>query len=45
MKCELENPLILICEKKIAGLASLLPILEKVVQVRPGAQGDLSRGA
>lgn len=34
MKCELENPLILICEKKISGLASLLPILEKVVQVQ-----------
>ncbi|KAG1672436.1 hypothetical protein FOA52_013222 [Chlamydomonas sp. UWO 241] len=31
MKCELENPLILICEKRIAGLQSLLPILEKVV--------------
>lgn len=34
MKCELENPLILICEKKISGLASLLPILEKVVQIQ-----------
>jgi chaperonin GroEL len=34
MKCELENPLILICEKKISGLQSLLPILEKVVQAQ-----------
>ncbi|KAF5841262.1 GroEL-like apical domain-containing protein [Dunaliella salina] len=31
MKAELDNPLILIVEKKISGLASLLPILEKVV--------------
>lgn len=30
MKCEFENPLILICEKKISALAALLPILEKV---------------
>eukprot|EP00798_Chlamydomonas_sp_ICE-L_P030687 gene30687-35714_t len=34
LKCELENPFILICEKKIAGLQSLLPILEKVVQAQ-----------
>lgn len=34
MKVELENPLILICEKRISGLASLLPVLEKVVQVQ-----------
>ncbi|PNW83157.1 hypothetical protein CHLRE_06g309100v5 [Chlamydomonas reinhardtii] len=34
MKVELENPLILICEKRISGLQSLLPVLEKVVQVQ-----------
>ncbi|KAI8474825.1 MAG: chaperonin Cpn60/TCP-1 family [Monoraphidium minutum] len=34
MKAEYENPLILICEKKISGLASILPLLEKVVQVQ-----------
>ncbi|GIL83082.1 hypothetical protein Vretimale_11474 [Volvox reticuliferus] len=34
MKVELENPLVLICEKRISGLASLLPVLEKVVQVQ-----------
>ncbi|KAG2436092.1 hypothetical protein HYH02_011603 [Chlamydomonas schloesseri] len=34
MKVELDNPLILICEKRISGLQSLLPVLEKVVQVQ-----------
>ena len=34
MKAEYENPLILIAEKKISGLASILPLLEKVVQVQ-----------
>lgn len=34
MKCELDNPLVLIVEKKIAGLASILPVLEKVVGVQ-----------
>ncbi|GMH46020.1 hypothetical protein BSKO_13984 [Bryopsis sp. KO-2023] len=32
MKCEYEDAVILIYEKKIAGLNSLLPILEKVVK-------------
>lgn len=36
MKAELENPLILIVEKKVSGLASILPVLEKVVQVSRG---------
>ncbi len=32
MECELENPYILIHEKKIASMKDLLPVLEKVVQ-------------
>ena len=32
MITEMENPLILICEKKISGMKELLPILEPVVQ-------------
>ncbi len=32
MECELENPMILIHEKKISNMKDLLPILEKVVQ-------------
>ncbi|MBM3522626.1 MAG: chaperonin GroEL [Alphaproteobacteria bacterium] len=32
MICELENPFILIHEKKLAGLQPLLPVLESVVQ-------------
>ena len=32
MECELENPMILIHEKKISNMKELLPILEKVVQ-------------
>ena len=32
MECDLDNPFILIHEKKIAGMKDLLPVLEKVVQ-------------
>jgi chaperonin GroEL len=32
MTCELENPFILIHEKKLSGLQPLLPVLEQVVQ-------------
>jgi chaperonin GroEL len=32
MVCELENPYILLHEKKLSGLQSLLPVLEQVVQ-------------
>ena len=32
MECELENPYILIHEKKISNMKDLLPVLEKVVQ-------------
>src|SRR5436305_14208786 len=32
MKCELEDPLILIYEKKISNVRDLLPLLEKVAQ-------------
>ena len=32
MTCELENPLILIHEKKVSNLRSLLPVLEKIAQ-------------
>ena len=32
MECDLENPYILIHEKKISGMKDLLPVLEKVVQ-------------
>ncbi len=32
MSCEMENPFILIHEKKLSGLQPLLPILEQVVQ-------------
>jgi chaperonin GroEL len=32
MVCELENPYILIFEKKLSGLQALLPVLESVVQ-------------
>jgi chaperonin GroEL len=34
LTCEMENPLILILEKKLANVRELLPILEKVAQVR-----------
>ena len=32
MRVEMEDPYILICEKKLAGLQELLPLLEAVVQ-------------
>src|SRR5437762_1094931 len=32
MKCELENPLILIYEKKLSNVRDMLPLLEKVAQ-------------
>jgi chaperonin GroEL len=34
LKCELNNPLILICEKKLSNVRDMLPLLEKVAQVR-----------
>merc|ERR1719171_596322 len=34
MKCEFDNPYILIFEKKISGLASVLPILEGVIKAQ-----------
>jgi len=33
MQCILENPLILICEKKITGMKDLLPVLEQVAKL------------
>jgi chaperonin GroEL len=33
MQCTLENPLILICEKKITGMKDLLPVLEQVAKL------------
>ena len=45
-KCELDNPYILIHEKKISGLNTLLPVLENVLrQQRPLviiAEGNLN---
>ena len=35
MTCEMENPFILIHEKKLSSLQPLLPILEEIVQVWP----------
>ena len=32
LKCELDNPLILICEKKLSNVRDMLPLLEKVHQ-------------
>jgi len=32
MECALENPFILLCDKKISGMKDLLPLLEQVVQ-------------
>ena len=32
MTAELENPLILLCEKKLSNLQTLVPLLESVVQ-------------
>jgi chaperonin GroEL len=34
LKCELENPLILIYEKKLSNVREFLPLLEKVAQAR-----------
>ncbi|GAB4817265.1 hypothetical protein N2152v2_004311 [Parachlorella kessleri] len=34
MKCELEDPFILICEKKISGIQSIIPVLEQVVKTQ-----------
>jgi len=34
MKAEYENPLVLVVERKISGLASILPLLERVVQAQ-----------
>jgi chaperonin GroEL len=34
LKCELNNPLILICEKKLSNVRDMLPLLEKVAQAR-----------
>ena len=49
MNCELENPHILIHEKKLSGLQPLLPLLETVGAVRPAAadhrRGRRGRGA
>jgi chaperonin GroEL len=36
MNTEIENPLILICEKKISSMKELMPILEPVVQAGKG---------
>jgi chaperonin GroEL len=33
MECVLENPLILICEKKINGMKDILPVLEQVAKL------------
>jgi chaperonin GroEL len=33
MECVLENPLILICEKKINGMKDILPILEQIAKL------------
>jgi chaperonin GroEL len=34
LKCEMNNPLILICEKKLSNVRDMLPLLEKIAQVR-----------
>jgi chaperonin GroEL len=34
LKCEIENPLILICEKKLSNVRDMLPLLEKAAQAR-----------
>ncbi|KAL4448217.1 hypothetical protein ABPG75_005436 [Micractinium tetrahymenae] len=34
MKCELEDPYVLICEKKISGIASIIPVLEQVLKTQ-----------
>jgi|TARA_B110000977_G_scaffold63823_1_gene86764 chaperonin GroEL len=33
-KCELENPYVLVFEKRISGLTSLLPVLEAVLKTQ-----------
>lgn len=33
MECVLENPVILVCEKKVSQLKDILPLLEKVVEL------------
>ena len=43
MQVELENPYILLHEKKLSGLQALLPVLESVVQSAPSA-GHRGRG-
>ena len=49
MVCELENPYILLHEKKLSGLQAMLPVLEAVVQSRQAAadrrRGRRGRGA
>src|SRR5438132_231893 len=34
LKCEMDNPLILICEKKLSNVRDMLPLLEKAAQAR-----------
>ena len=34
MKCELENPLVLLVEKKVSQLQTLLPLLEAIVKTQ-----------
>jgi hypothetical protein len=34
MKCELENPLVLLVEKKVSQLQALLPLLEAIVKTQ-----------
>ncbi len=34
MVCELENPYILLCEKKLSSLQPMIPLLESIVQTR-----------
>src|SRR5207245_1706189 len=36
MECELEDPLILIYEKKISNNKDLVPVLERILQTNPG---------
>ena len=49
MICELENPYILLHEKKLSNLQPMLPVLEAVVQIEPSAadhrRGHRGRGA
>ena len=34
MKCELEDPFVLIVEKKISGIAAIIPVLEQVLKTQ-----------